>query len=262
MSAPTSSDAPQEGTSSAAAPSRKRPLRPWEEPGFKCPFLDTINRMVLDFDFEKACSVTGHNFNVYACLVCGKYFQGRGKHTQAYTHSLQEAHHVFMNLQDGCVYCLPDSYEVVDTSLQDIQNMLAPKFTDEKIATLDSVPVYSRGVDGSDYMPGLIGLNNIKHNDFFNVVVQVRLALAEGGSRIGPATPAAPAALSSTPTRRRLPPCAHATVGVHSRAANPAGARARAAAARFLPLARELRALPLAAGDGVWRPRAKDVVAV
>ena len=65
--------------------------RPWDEEGFRCPFLDTINRMVLDFDFEKACSVTGNNFNTYACLVCGKYFQGRGKHTQAFTHSLQVA---------------------------------------------------------------------------------------------------------------------------------------------------------------------------
>ena len=128
--------------------------------------------MVLDFDFEKACSVTGHNFNVYACLVCGKYFQGRGKHTQAYTHSLQESHHVYMNLTDGRTYCLPDGYEVVDTSLSDIQSMLAPAFSKEMVGTLDSVPVYSRGVDGSDYMPGLIGLNNIKNTDYVNVVVQ------------------------------------------------------------------------------------------
>lgn len=41
-----------------------------------CPYLDTINRKVLDFDFEKLCSVTLQNLNVYACLVCGKYFQG------------------------------------------------------------------------------------------------------------------------------------------------------------------------------------------
>ena len=41
-----------------------------------CPYLDTINRTVLDFDFEKLCSVTLTRINVYACLVCGKYFQG------------------------------------------------------------------------------------------------------------------------------------------------------------------------------------------
>ena len=41
-----------------------------------CPFLDTIDRTVLDFDFEKLCSVSLSNNNCYACLVCGKYFQG------------------------------------------------------------------------------------------------------------------------------------------------------------------------------------------
>ena len=58
-----------------------------------CPYLDTINRYdredckcliepftfrsLLDFDFEKLCSITLSNNNVYACLVCGKYFQGK-----------------------------------------------------------------------------------------------------------------------------------------------------------------------------------------
>ena len=42
-----------------------------------CPYLDTINRTVLDFDFEKLCSVSLTRINVYACLVCGKYFQGQ-----------------------------------------------------------------------------------------------------------------------------------------------------------------------------------------
>jgi U4/U6.U5 tri-snRNP-associated protein 2 len=42
----------------------------------ECPYLDTIDRHRLDFDFEKLCSVSLSNLNVYACLVCGKYFQG------------------------------------------------------------------------------------------------------------------------------------------------------------------------------------------
>ena len=39
--------------------------------------MDTIDRSILDFDFEKLCSVSLSNNNVYACLVCGKYFQGK-----------------------------------------------------------------------------------------------------------------------------------------------------------------------------------------
>jgi hypothetical protein len=43
--------------------------------GADCPYLDTISRQNLDFDFEKCCSVSLSPVNVYACLVCGKYFQ-------------------------------------------------------------------------------------------------------------------------------------------------------------------------------------------
>lgn len=45
--------------------------------GQECPYLDTINRQFLDFDFEKCCSVSLRQENVYVCLVCGKYFQVR-----------------------------------------------------------------------------------------------------------------------------------------------------------------------------------------
>jgi hypothetical protein len=47
----------------------------------KCPYLDTVDRQHLDFDMEKVCSVTLSNMNIYACLVCGKFFQGRGQAT-------------------------------------------------------------------------------------------------------------------------------------------------------------------------------------
>lgn len=87
--------------------------------GAECPYLDTISRQVrplwwswcwsrrappgpqlapprlsclhsavpaspqnLDFDFEKCCSVTLSGHNVYACLVCGKYFQVRAQRRQ------------------------------------------------------------------------------------------------------------------------------------------------------------------------------------
>lgn len=57
-----------------------------------------INRSALDFDFERLCSVTLSHNNIYACLVDGKYFQGRGKKSPAYAHSIAEDKHVFINL--------------------------------------------------------------------------------------------------------------------------------------------------------------------
>ncbi|ETO23779.1 SAP DNA-binding domain-containing protein [Reticulomyxa filosa] len=44
--------------------------------GFQCPYLDQIDRKALDFDFEKVCSQSMFNHNVYGCLVCGQYFAG------------------------------------------------------------------------------------------------------------------------------------------------------------------------------------------
>lgn len=196
----------------------------------------------LDFDFEKCCSVSLSRVNVYGCLVCGRYFQGRGPATHAYTHSLEAGHHLFMQLDSGRVYCLPDMYEVIDRSLADIQFVLNPSFTggsapsllplpspivllcgttlrvfastvtrhriapptpmyplpfsphpchnfnatftrapasclefciaEEEVARLDASSLWARALDGSEYMPGLVGLNNMKANDYVNVVLQ------------------------------------------------------------------------------------------
>lgn len=141
--------------------------------GTECPYLDTIARQNLDFDFEKCCVVSLSPVNVYACLVCGKYFQGRGPKTNAFTHSLETNHHMFMKLENGKVYCLPDSYEVEDRSLEVIRYVLNPTFKHEEIANLDIEKVWARSLEGQEYMPGLVGLNNMKNNDYVNVAVQI-----------------------------------------------------------------------------------------
>eukprot|EP01039_Chlorochromonas_danica_P005337 gene5337-5872_t len=137
----------------------------------KCPFLDTINRQVLDFDSDKLCSVTLTNRNVYICLVCGKYFEGRGRSTPAFTHSLQCGHFVFLNVDSGRAYCLPDSYEIFDSSLDDIRRCLSPSFTVTDIDTLGSTALLARDVHGVTYLPGFVGLNNLHITDDLNVIL-------------------------------------------------------------------------------------------
>uniref|UniRef100_A0A669Q854 ubiquitinyl hydrolase 1 n=1 Tax=Phasianus colchicus TaxID=9054 RepID=A0A669Q854_PHACC len=137
-----------------------------------CPYLDTINKSVLDFDFEKLCSISLSHINVYACLVCGKYFQGRGLKSHAYIHSVQFSHHVFLNLHTLKFYCLPDNYEIIDSSLEDITYVLKPTFTAQQISNLDKQAKLSRAYDGTTYLPGIVGLNNIKANDYANAVLQ------------------------------------------------------------------------------------------
>ncbi|KAH9812319.1 hypothetical protein DFH28DRAFT_1223445 [Melampsora americana] len=137
-------------------------------------YLDTINRDMLDFDFERLCSVTLSNINIYACLVCGKYFQGRSKISPAYAHSIGSDHHVFINLSSEKVYVLPDGYEVSDPSLDDIKYLLNPTFTPEFLNRLDTglYPI-AYDLQGMSYLPGFVGLNNIKANDYLNVIVQI-----------------------------------------------------------------------------------------
>ena len=137
-----------------------------------CPYLDTVKRSMLDFDFEKLCSVSLSNHNVYACLVCGKYFQGRGKSSYAYLHSIHERHHVFINLKTLKVYCLPDGYEVIDSSLNDITFVLKPQFQKDEVSRFDVEAKTSHDLLRKPYQPGFIGLNNIKANDYVNVVLQ------------------------------------------------------------------------------------------
>ena len=72
------------------------------------------------------------------------------------------------------VYVLPDGYPVSDPSLEDIAYVLAPSFSPASIATLSS-PAHlfkpSYDLTSKPYIPGYIGLNNIKKNDHMNVII-------------------------------------------------------------------------------------------
>jgi U4/U6.U5 tri-snRNP-associated protein 2 len=59
-----------------------------KEESTECPYLGTIRRHLIDFDLDQVCSVTLSSNNVYCCLVCGRYFQGKGQATPAYEHSI------------------------------------------------------------------------------------------------------------------------------------------------------------------------------
>lgn len=109
---------------------------------------------------------------MYACLVCGKYFQGRGINTWAYFHSIETDHHPFINTNSGKIYILPDNYQVQDSSLNDIKYVLDPTFTKEQVSAFATKSDLCTDLSGKTFTPGYVGLNNIKANDYVNVVVQ------------------------------------------------------------------------------------------
>ena len=160
----------EEDAEEEAEPVVRRQAAPTE--GFADLYLDTINRSVLDFDFEKLCSVSLSNINVYACLVCGRYYQGRGPKSHAYFHALEVGHHVYINMATQKVYVLPEGYEVTSKSLDDIKFVSDPTYTKEQVMTLDKEAKTAWSLSGKEYTPGFVGMNNIKANDYFNVVVQ------------------------------------------------------------------------------------------
>jgi U4/U6.U5 tri-snRNP-associated protein 2 len=139
-----------EDVSALSAP--KRQSAPME--GYGDLYLDTINREILDFDFEKLCSVSLSNINVYACLVCGKYFQGRGPKSHAYFHALEVGHHVFINIGTRKVYVLPEGYEVQNKSLDDIKYVVDPHYTKNEVIKLDREVHDAWDLSGSKYRPG------------------------------------------------------------------------------------------------------------
>ncbi|WWC97060.1 hypothetical protein V866_003937 [Kwoniella sp. B9012] len=138
-------------------------------------FLDTISRQNLDFDFERLCSKSLSNINVYACLVCGKYFQGRGRGSWAYRHAVGENHRVWLNLSTEKFYVLPEGYLVSDPSLNDIIHVLNPRYTTKDLVKLSKGNQLSYTLGNQPYRPGYIGINNIKKNDYLNVIIQLLL---------------------------------------------------------------------------------------
>ena len=131
----------------------KRQKAPVE--GYNDLYLDTIDRLVLDFDFEKLCSVSLSNINVYACLVCGHYYQGRGPKSHAYFHALDVSHHVFVNMQTKKVYVLPEGYEVTSKSLDDIKFVVDPRLSKQEVTRLDSDAGDAVDLGGKKYRPGM-----------------------------------------------------------------------------------------------------------
>lgn len=141
---------------------------------------------------------------MYCCLVDGRYFQGRGKSSWAYKHSVSEGKHVWLKLDTEEVrldlrlrklmvsdvelrtlmsnlltlapsqfYVLPDGYKVSDPSLQDIVRVLAPRYTVPQIRSLSYLPSKpSYDLHSNPYLPGYIGINNIKYNDYQNIIIQ------------------------------------------------------------------------------------------
>jgi len=143
-----------EEESAVAAPQRQQ--APVE--GYTDLYLDTINRNVLDFDFEKLCSVA-LPISTFMPASSAANTTKAGSKSQAYFHALEEGHHVYVNMETKKVYVLPEGYEVKSKSLDDIKFVVDPRLTRNEVARLDKEQKTAWDLSGRKYIPGFVGMN-------------------------------------------------------------------------------------------------------
>ena len=138
-----------------------------------CPYIGTISRSSLNFSKIPQCKQTLLTDHIYACLICGIYLRGKGKNTPVYNHSLEMQHYLFICLDTLDIYCIPDMYQVVDGSLDDIRMNIQPGYNKPTINNLSDNLHRCRSLDGTSYIPGCIGLNYLSKNGYIAIACQL-----------------------------------------------------------------------------------------
>ncbi|CRJ87012.1 hypothetical protein BN1723_000219, partial [Verticillium longisporum] len=75
-------------------------------------------------------------------------------------------------MQTQNVYVLPEGYEVKSKSLDDIKYVSDPRYTKQEVMELDRRAQPAWTLAGKEYAPGFVGMNNLKENDYLNVILQ------------------------------------------------------------------------------------------
>ena len=122
----------------------------------------------------------------------------------------------------------------------------SPACAAEDVSKLDGGVSWARALDGSEYMPGLVGLNNMKQNDYANVVVQALI-------RVWPIR----WVVAGWAARRRCVHCCTEGPRALTRTQHPIPHTT--CSQRLLLAPRELRLVPVAAGAAVWGAGAQGV---
>lgn len=131
-----------------------------------------IQRTHLNFDFDKVCTVTLSHLNVYCCLTCGKYLQGRERNSPVFLHSVDNSHHLFLSFQTLQIYTLPENKIIrsseYDNILHSIRYAVFPTFHQDELAIF---PKKCFDISGNSYFNGFVPLSDSLNRDFCNVIL-------------------------------------------------------------------------------------------
>jgi U4/U6.U5 tri-snRNP-associated protein 2 len=61
--------------------------------------------------------------------------------------------------------------EVSDKSLSDIRYNLTPLYSEELVNLFEKEVMLGRSLEGVEFIPGFVGLNNLKSTAFANVII-------------------------------------------------------------------------------------------
>ncbi|ORY87617.1 hypothetical protein BCR37DRAFT_375478 [Protomyces lactucae-debilis] len=142
------------------------PAREKENPNL---YLETVHRELLEPDAARLCSVTLADTNVYACLSCGEYLQGRGKATPAYAHSLDTDHRLFLRTTDSVIYVLPEGSLCKSLLLHDIKQAYNPFYSQTDLNGLDTLELHETR-PGIYHGPGLIPIHKLGRDGALNAI--------------------------------------------------------------------------------------------
>ena len=126
--------------------------------------------------------------NIYCCLECGKFYQGRQLGTPAYEHAVSSFHSEYLNLATGQAYSLPDGTEIRNENeavLGMLRENLKPQSFSLEATSLEDLQgrPYIRGlvpILGSNF--GAIALVHLVAH--IEPLVRQLLALKEGPERL------------------------------------------------------------------------------
>ncbi|KAA8496075.1 U4/U6.U5 tri-snRNP-associated protein 2 [Porphyridium purpureum] len=156
---------------------------------------NNVNRAALDFDTAAVCSVTLSVRGVYMCLKCGKTLAGLGTSSPAYLHSLERAHHLFVQVGsgDGAIYALPQGSRISAASASKLDDVIdeariscglglkeahVNAICARSLSSKEASPAVKRW-DGERHAHGVMVLDVLHTGNYFNCVVLALVSVPE-----------------------------------------------------------------------------------
>ena len=148
-------------------------LQPLDSPSFTCSFKCQLIENYWTLTLRKFAQ-SAFPFKLLRLFdLRENIFKGRSEGTPAYMHALHHSHLLYLNMKTLKAYTLPDDQEFNDSGqLDDIRAVIKPKFTRQLLQQIDENTRPLTDLLGRPFLPGFIGLNQIKTNDYVNVILQ------------------------------------------------------------------------------------------